>query len=173
MKRLDSASLRMELSIVHLYSKMLTYLLNAYHWTTRSSIYHALHTLGPSDPVTKAFKEVTDAETIMCKCEDAARVEVAGQIDQQVQYLEQMLHNLTRPMKDMVEQVDQIHAMVGDERYEKILQWVSPIQSVSRYQIVKKRHMPGTGGWLLRHPMFESWMLGEESASIWLHGESE
>lgn len=36
---------------------------------------HALSTLGPSDPVTKAFQDVTDAEVAMCKCEDAARVE--------------------------------------------------------------------------------------------------
>lgn len=42
---------------------------------SNSFLDHAFSTLGPSDPVTKAFQDVTDAEVALCKCEDAARVE--------------------------------------------------------------------------------------------------
>lgn len=91
----------------------------------------------------------------------------------QVAHLEHMLHQLARPMSHLIMKVEKIQDIVVDSRYDKILQWISPIQSVSRHQVIKRRHMEGTGGWLFRNPVFDDWQESTESAFLWLQGESQ
>ncbi|KAJ7117127.1 ankyrin repeat-containing domain protein [Mycena epipterygia] len=58
---------------------------------------------------------------------------------------------------------------MDDAKCDKILEWMSPLNSFQRQADVFSKWQPGTGGWLLASPEFRDW----ESASgkiLWCHG---
>jgi hypothetical protein len=59
-----------------------------------------------------------------------------------------------------------------DAKRDKILEWMSPLNSFQRQADIFSKWQPGTGGWLLANPEFRDW----ESASrktMWCRGMRE
>lgn len=51
-----------------------------------------------------------------------------------------------------------------------ILNWISDVSHRQHHEFNKSMRSPGTGGWLLEKPNFQSWDESDQSSLFWLHG---
>ncbi|KAJ7117088.1 hypothetical protein C8R44DRAFT_674381 [Mycena epipterygia] len=56
-----------------------------------------------------------------------------------------------------------------DAKRDKILEWMSPLNSFQRQADVFSKWQPGTGGWLLASPEFRDWELASRK-TLWCRG---
>ncbi|KAJ7117141.1 ankyrin repeat-containing domain protein [Mycena epipterygia] len=68
---------------------------------------------------------------------------------------------------ELVAQEQQQH--IDDAKRDKILEWMSPLNSFQRQADIFSRWQPGTGGWLLTSPEFRDWE-SDCGKSLWCHG---
>jgi hypothetical protein len=69
--------------------------------------------------------------------------------------------------------VNNLHIPEGAEMYirqrDTIINWLSPINFFLRQADVAQMRAKGTGGWLLKHPLFKQWESGS-GRTVWCHG---
>ncbi|KAJ7117118.1 ankyrin repeat-containing domain protein [Mycena epipterygia] len=70
---------------------------------------------------------------------------------------------------ELVAQEQQQH--IDDAKRDKILEWMSPLNSFQRQADIFSRWQRGTGGWLLASPQFRDWEAGC-GQSLWCRGMS-
>ncbi|KAM7203906.1 Ankyrin repeat-containing domain protein [Rhypophila sp. PSN 637] len=78
------------------------------------------------------------------------------------------------------EQIDQVQVNVEtttlvqqnkeEMEREKILSWLSPLDSTSKQHSLYKRRQPGTGDWFLNDPTFTAWLDGAGERILWCPG---
>ncbi|KAM7214558.1 hypothetical protein V8F06_010040 [Rhypophila decipiens] len=78
------------------------------------------------------------------------------------------------------EQIDQVQVNVetttlGQQNKEeiereKILSWLSPLDSTSKQNSLYNRRQPGTGDWFLNDPAFTAWLNGAGERILWCPG---
>jgi hypothetical protein len=52
---------------------------------------------------------------------------------------------------------------MSDDELNKILQWISPLESHKRHDDISTRRLEHTGMWFLRRAEFESWRTGDSN----------
>jgi hypothetical protein len=60
----------------------------------------------------------------------------------------------------------------ADDNYERIVNWISPLNFFQRQADVFSSWQPGTGSWLLAHPQFRDWKCSPGSV-LWCYGIRE
>ncbi|KAJ7117097.1 hypothetical protein C8R44DRAFT_708389 [Mycena epipterygia] len=58
---------------------------------------------------------------------------------------------------------------IDDAKRERILEWMSPLNSFQRQADILSKWLPGTGGWLLASPEFRNWESGS-GTTLWCCG---
>jgi hypothetical protein len=76
-----------------------------------------------------------------------------------------------RARERLLAAIHQTEVMAAEraKRFREISDWVSPVRPWENHESVRKRHEPGTGGWLLEADSYRSWRSGS-IRHLWLHG---
>lgn len=62
--------------------------------------------------------------------------------------------------------------LTGTERdREDLLNWLSTVRPRDHHDFAKKNRTPGTGSWLFQKKMFQHWIEGPTSSTLWLYGK--
>ncbi|KAI9708517.1 MAG: hypothetical protein M1820_003979 [Bogoriella megaspora] len=63
-----------------------------------------------------------------------------------------------------------VDSLVTSDR-EKQLDWISDVKYTDDHNFHKKGRAKNTCAWLLEHGSFDAWLMAEEPARFWLHGD--
>ena len=62
--------------------------------------------------------------------------------------------------------------VVVDSQDRKILDWLSPLNMYQKQQDILSKRRGTTGSWLLKNPVFQSWLDDDDSErSLWCPGD--
>jgi hypothetical protein len=59
---------------------------------------------------------------------------------------------------------------LSEEKYNKILEWLSASPCYNHHQFVSQSRLPGLGEWLLNHKDYINWQTSSSSSLLLLHG---
>ena len=59
---------------------------------------------------------------------------------------------------------------LSEEKYDKILAWLSPSPYYSHHRFVSESRLPGFGKWLFRHEDYIDWQISSSPSLLLLHG---
>jgi hypothetical protein len=57
------------------------------------------------------------------------------------------------------------------DRTKMLLGWISAPDPYEDHEAARLQHEPGTGAWLLRHPIYLAWKLGISKNVLWMRGK--
>ncbi|RAH65554.1 uncharacterized protein BO66DRAFT_442961 [Aspergillus aculeatinus CBS 121060] len=149
--------------VVELYSAVLLYQLDVYRFWKQGKITHGIQSLVPHK-----LKDLSNAiQQRSTQVESALRLndrELLGSIFDNVQLKEPIAN-----IGGQLQQILDIVTILQEEKYSKVLDWVSPVRHLDQHRTI--RPMEGTGQWLLGHPQFMDWRQSHHSGLFWLRGK--
>ena len=80
------------------------------------------------------------------------------------------LRDLEQPIHRVADQMTRYARTLEDERYRKILDWISLIHYSEQQKRYSEGLVQGSGEWLLRHPKYLDWLSSSSSSTLLLHG---
>lgn len=81
-----------------------------------------------------------------------------------------LLESFEAPINRLNQHVDVICQTLEEEEYSSMLRWVSTIPYPRHHERISENRVPGTGGWLLAHPVYVQWKSSSSSAILLLEG---
>lgn len=81
-----------------------------------------------------------------------------------------LLESFEAPLNRLNQQVDIICQTLEEEEYTSMLRWVSTIPYPRHHERISENRVPGTGEWLLAHPVYLQWKSSSSSAVLLLEG---
>lgn len=77
--------------------------------------------------------------------------------------------NISEGVADLKLGQDRAFEHLQDERHQRIVDWLSPLNMTSKHVDTSSRRQAGTGLWLLEHDLYKAWLVGNERV-LWCQG---
>jgi hypothetical protein len=81
----------------------------------------------------------------------------------------QSVSNITEGVADLKLGQDLTFKHLQDERHQRIVDWLSPLNMTYKHNDTSSRRQAGTGLWLLEHDLYKAWLIGTERV-LWCQG---
>ncbi|KAL8946442.1 MAG: hypothetical protein Q9222_007163 [Ikaeria aurantiellina] len=167
--------LELEEALLRLYTAILTYLVRARHYYSKST----LRRLGASIIVTAEAIEGCLADVVV-KFNELERctrlvernfaLDVSSAQDTNHHTLKSLLASLEQPVLRTASQISDVYASLQSDERRKFLSWLSTIRYREHHKTAFSTVMPGSGQWLQRKPAFIDWKTSSSSSILWIHG---
>ncbi|KAI5814511.1 hypothetical protein BZA77DRAFT_283487, partial [Pyronema omphalodes] len=99
--------------------------------------------------------------------ENVPELQVMIQMSDSITTMMSLVSKLSRDSaedrKKISDGVTVLCARKNDEELKEILQWISPLEPLKRYEDLKSKRFEGTGAWFLKSPKFVTWCHGTAS----------
>lgn len=152
-------------ALVELYSCVLELLVKSSDLASNTAVQfcHAIFdTKKPSAMLSDLEKHEKALQTTAELCEVTAHARQDDELREHVQKAQAFIENFEEYM-----------AVVNNQEREQLLEWVSKVPYGRHFDDIEEKRSPGTGEWLVEHPLFQEWMDYPSSKVLWLQGYRE
>ncbi|TEY63686.1 hypothetical protein BOTCAL_0152g00030 [Botryotinia calthae] len=162
---LDEVDEAVKCKIVSLYTAVILYQMAIYNFWKQGKITHGIQSLVPNK-----LKEMSSL--IQKKSAEVEKTLLSSDRKVLLRLLEEINLKIEKPIAEIGSQMQQVlHVAmnIDNDRYSKVLNWVSPILHMDHHQEYKP--LSGTGEWILDHSDWNKWRQSQDSRLFWLRGK--